>query len=535
MKFIYSILLTALFFASSINVNSKIDNNVNNFSDSVHSYRQVKDSSSESNVDTVIYRGDYNNLNLGLNNDQLYSQTIIASQQSNVTLATVTHNESTMIQATINNSGQNLFIGTGQNQGKGGFDLVDGVSYRVKMYLELNLSEGGSLYIAPWLREWTAIYVSANGVVDATNKGLNQNPNVKNASYVDNILQFDYCYLANENSDKYILVEAASCNAGDTYYIGSLEITKLDTYLLSQDFSLLVSDSNVTGYNSLFWVDGFESSTIIDNGTSKVANFKNSAVNPNTYPSFYFHHLSTNYGYDNTSLVDGRSYTFTIEFSKWQTTNMWIFFVEGNGNSLNYEYGNFSVCAGWEFFFSDYSFVDNVLRFTVHPDSTIKNIGTDLMVKFMFNSGDKALDIEAKSIVIEDEEMINAKLYAKEFLSVTSVCDPSGNTNNITNEMWTELKTKYEALTTYSKDNIKNETADENGFSVINRALSRYEYIASKYGYEDFIDRNVQATKFNIVFFENSSSNLFYAITILGVLSTAVLLVLLIKRKKSQI
>lgn len=532
MKLICSILLTTLFFASSFNVKSHDVDAINN--NDTHNVRYVKDASSNSSIDTTIYKSDFDTLNVGLNNDAIYQQTILGIQPSNVSLETITNNETTMIKGTILNSGQILYMGSGQNKGRGGFDFVEGMSYRVKMHLELNLSEGGKLYMAPWLREWTAINVDSTGVYDATYKGVNQNPFVKNASYLNNKLQFDFCYLGNTNGDKFIQVEALSCSANDTFIIGDIEVIELDTYLLSQDYSLLLKNNTVNSYDSLFYTTGFEEATIMQDGSDSVATFRNNALNGNTWPAFYFHHLSTNYGYHNISFEDNKSYTVSIEFTKWDTTNMWIFFVEGNGNSLNYENGNFSVCTGWEFFFTDYSFVDNVLRFTVHPNSSLKSLGSDAMIKLMFQSNEKALDIRVKSIVIEDEDMIDAKLYSKQFLDVTSVCDPTGTTNNITEEMWNELKTKYEALSSISKENVKSATSNTFSKSIIDRAVSRYDYIASKYGFENFINRDVQLVKFNVFFFDTKSDNLFYFVALISSVSVICLLTMLVKRKYSR-
>jgi len=85
--------------------------------------------------------------------------------------------------------------------------------------------------------------------------------------------------------------------------------------------------------------------------------------------------------------------------------------------------------------------------------------------------------------------------YADNFLEVVS-CDPSNEPTFDEGWSWERLKNEYDALSSYSKNALKNASANENGDSV-EKTVKIYDYIVGKYyknginlSYIDFFDRN---------------------------------------------
>lgn len=83
--------------------------------------------------------------------------------------------------------------------------------------------------------------------------------------------------------------------------------------------------------------------------------------------------------------------------------------------------------------------------------------------------------------------------YAYNFLKATSVCDPTGVTNNVTTTIWDAQSAAFTALSAETfKNNIKTATANASG-TIIQQAVARYDYIASKYNatLSNFMDRTL--------------------------------------------
>ena len=74
------------------------------------------------------------------------------------------------------------------------------------------------------------------------------------------------------------------------------------------------------------------------------------------------------------------------------------------------------------------------------------------------------------------------KHFANGFFNATAICDPLGNANNITDEIWNSQATLINKTYTYgSTDGDR-----------VGAAMERYDYIISKYGtstFSDFIGR----------------------------------------------
>jgi hypothetical protein len=86
------------------------------------------------------------------------------------------------------------------------------------------------------------------------------------------------------------------------------------------------------------------------------------------------------------------------------------------------------------------------------------------------------------------------KHFANDFFNATAICDPLGNANNITDEIWNSQAGAFHSLSDFAQATLINKTytyGSTDGDSV-GAAMERYDYIISKYGtstFSDFIGR----------------------------------------------
>lgn len=141
-------------------------------------------------------------------------------------------------------------------------------------------------------------------------------------------------------------------------------------------------------------------------------------------------------------------------------------------------------------------------------------------------------------IYLTDEtnyEVDPLRTYAREFLAA-DLCD-----NGVTKpskELWTTLKTSFEALDGTVQTALTEGLADEKG-DVIAQALARYDYILGKYGeveYENFMLRDVVPTKSNLstTVFGDNANNTFITIGAVALLVMSGLVVVHFLNKKRR-
>lgn len=141
-------------------------------------------------------------------------------------------------------------------------------------------------------------------------------------------------------------------------------------------------------------------------------------------------------------------------------------------------------------------------------------------------------------IYLTDEtnyEVDPLRTYAREFLAA-DLCD-----NGVTKpskELWTTLKTSFEALDGTVKTALMEGLADEKG-DVIAQALARYDYILGKYGeveYENFMLRDVVPTKSNLstTVFGDNANNTFITIGAVALLVMSGLIVVHFLNRKRR-
>ena len=109
-----------------------------------------------------------------------------------------------------------------------------------------------------------------------------------------------------------------------------------------------------------------------------------------------------------------------------------------------------------------------------------------------FGSGQEAVAIYKRNVSVITE----ANAFGAAFLSATSVCDPTGVSDNITSSIWNAQKTEFLKLSVDAQGLIASTTAlsDESyaGGADYEKAATRYNYIVKKYGVEthaDFMNR----------------------------------------------
>lgn len=154
-----------------------------------------------------------------------------------------------------------------------------------------------------------------------------------------------------------------------------------------------------------------------------------------------------------------------------------------------------------------------------------------------FNISVSNKNLQAVSITIETEAGSDAvTAFASDFLH-SFTCDPTGATaptfgDNIS---WSGLSSAFAFLTTDEQAQFKNGVADPSG-SVLGRCLARYDYLVGKYGYENFMDRNVQSLALNYTFglSENSPNLAIIVAVVLGASIAGVGGYLLIKKSSSK-
>ena len=493
--------------------------------------RSAMPRSATSEVDTVLYAGNIGDLETGLTADDIYHATMVAPETANNDVTTVSHDGQTMIKGDITNTGTILYLGTGQDgkgAGQGGFNFVAGQHYRFKIHIELSIEDDSDLYFAPYFNWWTALRLYNDGRIEhASNMDL---PNIINPSYINNELAFDVYY---PGGDRYVQIAFEGTLNNSFYYLGDFEVIHLDTVVLEQDTSMFpVNDSMNDNQWRYFYNAGFDHNVITSSGNETYARLYCDTVKTDNWPILYFHHLTANY-HENLHFNDGEEYKVTIGFHHLNATAFYVHFADANGVTLNIENGVMSVCSGWEDFFHDYSFQDNVLQFTVTPNSAIHVIPDDSIIRLTFYSNAAAVDVGISYLLIENNKVVKAKDYASYLLNQTAVCDATGAQNNITSIIWSDLSDKFDALGT-AKAEMSDKSPDENAADIRLRAMARYKYIIEKYGLDDFMNKGYSQLARVLFKFNDQNTSLCVIISIATASAMLVGLFFILRRRKER-
>ena len=128
------------------------------------------------------------------------------------------------------------------------------------------------------------------------------------------------------------------------------------------------------------------------------------------------------------------------------------------------------------------------------------------------------------------------------FFDLTSVCDGTGQTNKITNEIWTSLSNAFASLGADAQGYFANLTYTH-GATVSGTdedLVDRYDYIVSKYSREDFIERGSANTLQNNAkqnyhsIFETNENNMVTITLVIAIISSSAFLTVSLLRKRKQ-
>lgn len=155
---------------------------------------------------------------------------------------------------------------------------------------------------------------------------------------------------------------------------------------------------------------------------------------------------------------------------------------------------------------------------------------TDTMTNKAFNPWNESTELS----ILPGYKNYDADQFSNEFLS-SFTCDSTGVNapTFIEGKSWETLKASYNNIGWISKQYMASEEANAEG-NIVKQMYDRYDYVVSKYGYEDFMSRGVQPMRLQKVI---NSSNTSYDIVAVSVVFGAFGLLastLLLKNKKEK-
>lgn len=106
---------------------------------------------------------------------------------------------------------------------------------------------------------------------------------------------------------------------------------------------------------------------------------------------------------------------------------------------------------------------------------------------------------------------------------------------NVTEETWTTIEELYELLSSEEKTILASVTANESG-NVYEEFAARYDYIVRKYGYSNFVGRDISVANANTVLSNNSNYTILYIVLplIVVVALSSTILITFRKRNKAE-
>ena len=195
--------------------------------------------------------------------------------------------------------------------------------------------------------------------------------------------------------------------------------------------------------------------------------------------------------------------------------------IDINGTHINFNFGTSIPSVEWKYS-NDYGFIYQTINGT---DYTIGSTGT-----YGTFAGYKAND----DGLFKVQFMETAETYSYHFLN-NMTCDSTGKNSPIFEDgySWSNLKTKFSALVSVESNILVNSSSSENG-TIIEQAMKRYDYLVEKYGYENFIGRNVSPKNSLVLTISNDNQNNILVIFIILGLVTVGTAITFVYRKHKQ-
>ncbi|MBO6280458.1 MAG: endonuclease [Bacilli bacterium] len=257
------------------------------------------------------------------------------------------------------------------------------------------------------------------------------------------------------------------------------------------------------------------------NGYAYEMYFTNSSGN-----HYFSHSMSGYYG----ATVSEYSTSYYVYFEK-GTSGQYLYFVNGEGKQyisiklkdthINFTYSTTKENAEWKYS-SNYGFIYQTIDGT---DYTIGSTGSyNTFGGYRTNN----------SGLFKVQFMETAETYSYHFLN-NMTCDSAGENSPIFEDgySWSNLKTKFNALVSVESNILVNASSNENG-TIIEQAMKRYDYLVEKYGYENFIGRNVSSKNSLILTISNDNQNNILVILIILGLVTVGTAITFVYRKHKQ-
>lgn len=255
---------------------------------------------------------------------------------------------------------------------------------------------------------------------------------------------------------------------------------------------------------------------------------------------------------DSEKTLSSDGYEFGI---KARNTNSVLFFDSGSGyiynktdlgtiNKITVFYGD----LGSEAAVQQYSFAaspmaehmgsanQNGSTFTSSPrDQSAEITPKNGSFGFFNLSCTGSKNLQASKIVISyTKSQAYAEQFATDFLTAFT-CDSTGEAEPSfkTGYAWSTLATFFEALSLSQQSILKTAIASPSG-TRIEKAMTRYDYVVAKYGYENFIDRNESKATLNGVGYLTKQIDYTWAIPVVGLLAVGLGVTLFFAFKKKK-
>lgn len=353
-----------------------------------------------------LYYDDFDRISLDATQDDIYQATIFGMQEAN-NASIVSHDgREKVLKFTRQNQDTVGYIGTGK--GAAGLDqLVSGKTYKMSMYLDVEISEGSTFCIDYTASNgwWTCVNVTRNGVSAA-------NPdNIHNLTYVNKILSFEFTGQPSIVPAKLVFYPSA---ANDTVYIDDFSISAR-ALQIDYDFNAFANGLGAFGDRSdlsHIWNGAASEANIVVAGEegSKYLSITNDKTGDN-WQNFYFNQLDP--------IFAGTKYTMDMTFASFNWIEAYLY-VPGNWDgapmvTISPE-GNIVYSDPNQTRYSSCSFVDNVLSFTYLASNDYQSNQVNIILK---NNGPADTKISNIRLYDADYRALEvAKAQAYEALNV---------------------------------------------------------------------------------------------------------------------
>lgn len=468
-------------------------------------------------VATVIYQEDFESYELGVTPGPL------GKVWSDGGLEIIEHNSSKAVKITP--KGEVIGgVDCHRTLPGGGDAFVNGYWYRFEFDFKfVNGVENTYIHMDFNSLSWNSAHIYE----DKTIQNPSANGLLMNGSTVNGHTSFD---LKADGGSHYLNAWLKNPGTDTKVIIDNFKITKLDTLVRSVNISGIPDGTYAPGAGTAasysFYNEGYGNLTSAMSNGVRYLEWTPISTEANSWPVMYFNQLGFNF-------LAGNDYRIVIDLLEAPDFTEFYINIEGNWRGTTFTIRPDGTVTADN--------TTDICDFYITPTKVImdyhctNNISQQQVRLCFFNPANASHSFKITGFNVYNLDAINAKDYSNKFLSATSVCDPTGNVNNITTDIWSEQKANYEALTSAAKTLISEAAVTENSYDVIELANARYEYIATKYSatLENYLGRTLAATANPLLTINGNNESAF--ILIAAISSVVILLAFLfIKVRKNK-